>query len=374
METGFPRAGGFTLIELVVALVIIGLIAAIALPNYVRVKEKAREAESKAGLHNIQLSLESFAVDNAGCYPQFLIGGDNAVRALEYREDYRDYAAIIETKQSMAADALIRDGYVDAYPVNPFLRNSVAIQQLQAKTGDPLRSSRIDGKLMGTRFGPECNLMGQVLCDTRWPTRECWDYEFNCQVTLDNWTNIQYEFYDVWLGRMQRPYLPGCFFYKAIGEILPHGNERSTETTVEVNGKTALIPRDIRTNAVRPAAITDYMLGAWGGFRTKGKDVLGEEPLVIYAWKQTRTQSGDDILVYNPNTGMYELPDLPSVVHYSLLGVPPWTRSVNKAHVGPLWGSPYGPAQDDDQQLAYGNPNGIKDAIIMTLTAGYNPQ
>ena len=351
---------------------IIGLLAAIALPNYVKIKDKAKEAESKAALHNIQIALEGFAVDGNGVYPEFLIGGDNAAKKLKYTQNHQANAQYIETNQAMSPDVLIRQGYLSTYPVNPFLSNTVAVQKLQAGVGDPLRSSRIDGRIMGTRFGPDCNLMGQVLCDTRWPTRQILDPDDLIPVVVDNWTNIQYDFYDVWLGRMQRPYLPGCFFYKSIGEILPHGNQSNTETTVEIGGQVALIPKDIRTEAVHPVAITDYMLGVWGGFRTKGQDVLGEEPLVVYAWKQKRSRYRNDPLVYNPETGIYELPDTPVVMSYTLLGVPPWTRSVNKAHVGPLWGSPYGPARFDDHQLDYDNPNGIKDAIILTLTAGHN--
>ena len=69
------REKGFTLIELLVVITIIGILAAIALPNYIKAKNKAKEAEVKANCHTIQIGLERYMVDNNES-PHYTPGGD----------------------------------------------------------------------------------------------------------------------------------------------------------------------------------------------------------------------------------------------------------------------------------------------------------
>jgi type IV pilus assembly protein PilA len=65
---------GFTLIELLVVMLIIGILAAIALPSFFNQRDKAGDAEAKSGVKTAQTAMETYATDNDGSY----VGGNGA--------------------------------------------------------------------------------------------------------------------------------------------------------------------------------------------------------------------------------------------------------------------------------------------------------
>ena len=81
------RQSGFTLIELMIVMTIIGLLAAIAIPSYLRSITRAKEAVLKEDLHTMRTAIDSYTVD--------------------------------KEKAPQALDDLVQAGYLKSVPVDP---------------------------------------------------------------------------------------------------------------------------------------------------------------------------------------------------------------------------------------------------------------
>lgn len=83
---------GFTLLELMIVMVVIGVLAAIAIPSYTNNIRNAREAVLKEDLHTMRTAIDSYTVD--------------------------------KQKAPQTLDDLVQAGYLKTLPVDPFTHRS----------------------------------------------------------------------------------------------------------------------------------------------------------------------------------------------------------------------------------------------------------
>ena len=65
---------GFTLIELLVVMIIIGILAAIAIPTFLNQRNKGYDTQAKSDLRSAQTEMETYYTD-AQAYPTTIVGG-----------------------------------------------------------------------------------------------------------------------------------------------------------------------------------------------------------------------------------------------------------------------------------------------------------
>lgn len=65
---GEKGEAGFTLIELLVVMLILGILAAIAIPAFFNQRDKATDAQAKSAARTAETAMETYATENAGSY------------------------------------------------------------------------------------------------------------------------------------------------------------------------------------------------------------------------------------------------------------------------------------------------------------------
>jgi len=373
---------GFTLIELLVVITIIGILAAIALPNYIKAKDKAKEVQARSALHSIQVAVERYHTDFEK-YPSFLLGGDiEGWKA--WHDRYDEATAQRMTPQNIFVnDQMIAFGYMQAYPLNPFVdAGSAVIAQTGLPTGPGGTHQGGDGD---PRFGFKGSTMGNMLDDPAWSEHRITGYPpqetstIEMSRTLQDYQALGFVRYNNGTiysagGRVLRQapgsndqgggapildangaiqfaytYWPGNFFYRGLFDI-----------PVLRKGFTHFDP-----GGNPGSEINRYIMGTYGSYTTNGSDVI-------------RMEAHD----LNGNRLWYHQPppwEPYAVTHYSDIylgygdgpqegaGLPEVAGGGN-AFDGPWY--PYDFHGGNFGDFTYGAPDGVPDGVILILHAG----
>lgn len=94
MSIGRKQDAGFTLVELMIVMAIIGVLAVVAVPSYISALKHAREAVLKEDLHVLREAIDSYTMD--------------------------------KQKAPQTLDDLIQDGYLKVIPEDPMTRTTTS--------------------------------------------------------------------------------------------------------------------------------------------------------------------------------------------------------------------------------------------------------
>jgi prepilin-type N-terminal cleavage/methylation domain-containing protein len=111
------RQKGFTLVELLVAIGIIGILSSIAVVSVSNVRAKARDAKRLADVKQIQTALEAY-LNDMGKYPQTSTNGTTAIGKTSVTTD-TDMDKLCNTTAGFSSAACAETTYLNPVPGNP---------------------------------------------------------------------------------------------------------------------------------------------------------------------------------------------------------------------------------------------------------------
>jgi len=384
---------GFTITELIIVIVVLGILFAIALPNYIKAKDKARESEVKSNIHRILIALERYGNDFQH-YPAMIWGGDRkgwstakgvGCRTMWEHEEY-DPEKDNNATARPPFDPLIYYGYLESYPRNPFMKKNEGLTTTIKWTG-PQNAKFGDGD---PRFGFNGEIMGNIIEDPRY----LWYQDKNKKLKLSRIQNCFLDeaeenhvamthpylpfnpFYSMggipdWRGplfdypgdvtistiikdvQLMRAWWPGEFLYRSHGSFkFPDDFDDSKKDKSGLGKKW-----DLKIWDFQYETIDSFVLCGFGSMRTDGQDFI-------------RLTDMDGAAINNmtgyQNGGNYEPhPDYPftqeSLIRFS---------SPEVFGGGKPGKMPYFPYIDPETgDWLYGAPDGFRDGIIIVITS-----
>ncbi len=361
---------GFTLIEMLVVITIVGILIALAVPNLMKAKNTALEAQARANLATINHGLERYANDHYGYYPGYLWGGNDTswctipgtarTTAFNIRQDCRISERIVPDSRLqygatstswMILDPLIRYGYLREYPQNPFLPNTDAFCYVLQN----------DPRFGCSDFG-QPSTMGNILPDPNFPSSPIGAVAAipSQRMGMLYFAGDGYTQTADWLPGMLiyrswsiKPQQPNC-----IGQPQPYQNPNFPDCESAAFGE-------------------HFLLGVYGSFYTAGRDIICDNP----SNRDLRGLPCDDIAYGTigresglPNKVMMDAwdPDMDGNINNDDCDEPPNGRvgDISDCDLDTFGtrGLSLGELTKT-RRVVFGRPDGIQDGIILLLTS-----
>ncbi|MEJ2472237.1 MAG: type II secretion system major pseudopilin GspG [Desulfuromonadales bacterium] len=137
----FRENRGFTLIEIMVVVVILGILAAVIVPNFLSRPDEAKVTKAKVDMKGIQEALGLFKLDN-GFYPST----DQGLKAL-----------VEKPQTGRIPSKFPADGYLKKEPVDPWGNAYVYLSPGLHSQNYDLMSYGADGQPGGEEFNADIN-------------------------------------------------------------------------------------------------------------------------------------------------------------------------------------------------------------------------
>jgi type IV pilus assembly protein PilE len=123
------KTTGFTLIEILVVVIIIGLIAAFAIPSYTSYVVRANRTQAQIGLYDLATRMENYYNENNYSYAGATvtgIGGQTTTNDNNYRFDITNLSASTYTLEAIPQNAQANDSECGSYMLDQLGQKTVS--------------------------------------------------------------------------------------------------------------------------------------------------------------------------------------------------------------------------------------------------------
>ena len=142
------KSTAFTLVEILIVVIILGILAAIVIPQFTEASNDARESALQSDLQTCRSQLELYKVQHLENYPQAIVGNDST-KVIAQLTSRTNAAGVVGTD----AANFPFGPYLQQFPGNSFVSDNTKAATLSFGTADPAPGDGTTGWYINTSTG-----------------------------------------------------------------------------------------------------------------------------------------------------------------------------------------------------------------------------